>query len=172
MVHNCSGSVLGALFQRIQLPTFAATVELLACRKAMLFAKELRAMDCIFKGDAEVIIQAIRNKDSTRPEYGHVINDILSLARDFQFCSFSHVKCISNSKLFGFIFFITLNFHYLSLITYHSSLNFSHPFDIITQFSSLNIFHTISGPIPVSQCNFFFFFSFFVFVFSTQTHQS
>ena len=96
MVHNCSGSVLGALFQRIQLPTFAATVELLACRKAMLFAKELRAMDCIFKGDAEVIIQAIRNKDSTHPEYGHVINDVLSLARDLQFCSFSHVKCMGN----------------------------------------------------------------------------
>ena len=83
VVHNCSGSVLGALSQRIQLPTFVATVEFLACRKPMLFAKELRAMDCIFKGDAEVIIQAIRNKDSTRPEYGHVVNDVLSLARDF-----------------------------------------------------------------------------------------
>ena len=37
-----------------------------------------------------------RNKDSTHPEYGHVVNDVLSLARDFQFCSFSHVKCIGN----------------------------------------------------------------------------
>ena len=96
VVRNCLGSVLGALSQRIQLPAFAATVELLACRKAMLFARELRAMDCIFQGDTEVIIQAIRNKDSTHPEYGHVVNDVLSLARDFQFCSFSHVKCIGN----------------------------------------------------------------------------
>ena len=36
-------------------------------------------------------------------------------------------------------FFLSLNFH-------HSSLNFSHPFGIITQFPSLNIFHTICGP--------------------------
>ena len=166
MVHNCSGSVLGALFQRIQLPTFAATVELLACRKAMLFAKELRAMDCIFKGDAEVIIQAIRNKDSTRPEYGHVINDILSLASDFQFCSFSHVKCI----MFGFIFLITLNFHYSSLITHHSifhtrlasSPNFHH-----------SIFFTLFlGPYLSASATFYFLFSFFVFVFTNQTHQS
>ena len=73
--------------------------------------------------------------------------------------------------LFGFIFFITqfpsLVTRHLSLITHHSSLNFSHPFGIITQFPSLNIFHTICGPIPISQCNFFFsfllFLSFFFF---------
>ena len=64
--------------------------------------------------------------------------------------------------LFGFIFFITqfpsLVTRHLSLITHHSSLNFSHPFGIITQFPSLNIFHTICGPIPVSRYSFFFFF--------------
>ena len=48
VVRNCLGSVLGALSQRIQLPASTATVELLACRKAMLFARELTAMDCIF----------------------------------------------------------------------------------------------------------------------------
>ena len=35
---------------------------------------------------------------------------------------------------------------FLSLSTYHSSLNFSHPFGTITHFPSLNIFHTICGP--------------------------
>ena len=50
-------------------------------------------------------------------------------------------------------FFLSLNFH-------HSSLNFSHTFGIITQFPSLNIFHTIYRPIRVSQCSFFFFFFF------------
>ena len=40
----------------------------------------------------------------------------------------------------------SLNFRHSSLITHHSSLNFSHPFGIITQFLSLNIFHTIYGP--------------------------
>ena len=30
------------------------------------------------------------------PVYGHVITDVLSLATDFQFCSFSFVKRIGN----------------------------------------------------------------------------
>ena len=61
----------------------------------------------------------------------------------------------------------SLNFH-------HSSLNFSHLFGIITQFPSLNIFHTICGPHtsqPVQLFLYFFCF-FFCFVFSTQTHRS
>ena len=50
--------------------------------------------------------------------------------------------------------------HYSSLITHHLLLNFSHPFGIIIQFPSLNIFHTICGSIPVSRCSFFFFFQY------------
>ena len=159
MVHNCSGSVLGALFQRIQLPTFAATVELLACPKAMLFAKELRAMDCIFKGDAEVIIQAIRNKDSTRPEYGHVINDILSLARDFQIYSFSHVKCISNSGVVWIHFFD--HFQFSLLITqFFTPIWHHHPISITQYFSHYFWTHTCQS------VQLFLFFFLFLFLFS------
>ncbi|KAK9986630.1 hypothetical protein SO802_031581 [Lithocarpus litseifolius] len=96
VVRDCSGSVLGALSQRIQLPSSAAIVELLACRRVMLFAKELRITNYTFKGDAKVVLQEIWNKDSTHPEYGHVINDVLSLATDCQFCSFSYVKRVGN----------------------------------------------------------------------------
>ena len=47
-------------------------------------------------------------------------------------------------------------FHHSISITYHSSLNFSHPFGIITQFPSLNIFHTICGPYMSVGVTFFF----------------
>ena len=43
-----------------------------------------------------MIIKALRQKDSSHPEYGHVVQDVLFLANDFQFCSFSHVKRIGN----------------------------------------------------------------------------
>ena len=66
---------------------------------------------------------------------------------------FGWVGSKENKSLFGFIFSIT---QFPSLITHHSSLNFSHLFGIITQFPSLNIFHTICGPIPVSRYIFFF----------------
>ena len=52
---------------------------------------------------------------------------------------------------------VWLYFFYHSIfIIHHLSFNFSHPFGIIIQFPSLNIFHTICGPIPVSRCSFFF----------------
>ena len=119
-------------------------------------------------------------------------NDVyLSLIRKFivSYVSFSlsllimkdwHIHChVTSNEVLGFQFekqghqgavwfhfFLSLNFHYSTFITYNSSLNFSYPFGIITKFPSFNIFHTICGPIPVSRCNFFFFF------FSTQTHRS
>ena len=52
-------------------------------------------MQCIMEGDAEVIIKALQ-KDSSHQEFGHVIQDVLFLAIDFQSCCFSHVKCIGN----------------------------------------------------------------------------
>ena len=41
VVRNSTGAIIGALSQRIMMPSSAAIVELLACRKAMFFAKEL-----------------------------------------------------------------------------------------------------------------------------------
>ena len=55
-------------------------------------------------------------------------------------------------------------FHHPIFITHYLSLNFSHLFGIITQFSSLNIFHTICGTYMSIGVTFFFF--------STQTHRS
>ena len=49
-------------------------------------------LDCIFEGDAKVIVQAIRSLDSSHPEYGNVIRDVLQLVNFFSFCCFSHVK--------------------------------------------------------------------------------
>ena len=73
VVQNSTGAIIGALSQQIKMPSSVAIVELLACRKAMFFAKELGVVHCIVEGDAEVIIKALRQKDSFHPEYGHVI---------------------------------------------------------------------------------------------------
>ena len=96
VVRNSTGAVISALSQRIMMPSFAAIVELLACHKALFFAKDLGVVQCIMEGDAEVIIKALRQKDSSHLEYGHVIQDVLFLASDFQSCYFSHVKRIGN----------------------------------------------------------------------------
>ena len=96
VVHDSSGSVIGALFEWIPLPTSAATVEVLACRRALLFVKELSIFKCSLEGDAEVIIKALLAGDTNHPAYEHVINDAFVLADRFLFCSFSHVKRLCN----------------------------------------------------------------------------
>ena len=97
VIRDSCGSVIGALVERIPIPTSPAKVEVLACRRAMVFAKELNLMDIVFEGDAEQIIKALRAKEVHHPEYGHVLQDSLVLASDFWVCSFTHVKCVSNS---------------------------------------------------------------------------
>ena len=90
------GSIKAALSQRVPIPFSTATAEALACRRALEFAKEISALDCIFEGDAKVLTKAICMEDVSNPEYGHVIEDILVLVRDFHFSSFNHVKRSSN----------------------------------------------------------------------------
>ena len=63
----------------------------------MEFAKEIVVLHCVIEEDAEVITKAICNKDVSHPEYGHVIEDILVLARDFHFSSLCHVKRLGNA---------------------------------------------------------------------------
>ena len=60
VVRNSTGAVISALSQRIMMPSFAAIVELLACHKALFFAKDFGVVQCIMEGDAEVIIKALR----------------------------------------------------------------------------------------------------------------
>ena len=91
------GRVMGSLAERVLLPTSTATVETLACRRALLFAKELCIFDVVFEGDAELIIKALLGREVDHPEYGHVIQDSLVLAADFQFCKFDHVRHLGNS---------------------------------------------------------------------------
>ena len=50
------GEAIGALTMPIPLANSVATMEALACRRAVLFAKEIGLLDVIFEGDfAEVI---------------------------------------------------------------------------------------------------------------------
>ena len=50
---------IGALSERISIPTSAATVEALACLRALIFAKESSIFETVFEGDAKVVIKAL-----------------------------------------------------------------------------------------------------------------
>ena len=98
IIRDASGKVSRAIAQQIKNLISTATVEALACRRAMILAKDEGVLDCIFEGDAEtIIIKAILASDLSHPKYGHVINDILQLYIVFSYSSFSHVKHLGNS---------------------------------------------------------------------------
>ena len=71
-------------------------VEAIACHKAVQFAKELGLQKVTFEGDSSVVIDALSQGPGCLSLYGNVIDDILVLAADFQFCEFSHVKRVCN----------------------------------------------------------------------------
>lgn len=97
VIRDSHGLVIGALSKHILQPLSTATAEALACRRALTFAKELSIFESIIEGDVEVIVRALLVKDGSHPEYGHVLNDALSLIAEFHFCMFTHAKHLGNS---------------------------------------------------------------------------
>ena len=86
------GLVLAALTQQIPKPTSVEMVEVLAVRRALLFAKELGFQSLIVEGDSEVIINLINGGNMTQFEFGHILQDISFLCSFFSYVSFCHVK--------------------------------------------------------------------------------
>lgn len=73
VICDSSGQVVGALAERIPIPKFAATIEALACRRALTFAKELSIFEAKCEGDAEVIVRALLSREVEHLDYGHVL---------------------------------------------------------------------------------------------------
>ena len=61
---------------RIPLPQSVATVETLACKRAVQFAIEIGLHEVIFEGDAAMVIQAIKNREVDQSGHGHIVGDI------------------------------------------------------------------------------------------------
>ena len=69
-------AVTSALSMRISLPQSVATVETLACKRAVQFAIEIGLHEVIFEGDAAMVIQAIKNREVDQSAHGHIVGDI------------------------------------------------------------------------------------------------
>ena len=97
IIRDSVNSVIGALAERISLPSSVTTVEALACKRVVQFALELSVFDATIEGDAEIVSNALCEGGSNHPEFGLIINDSLRLASGFHFCNFAHVKRLGNS---------------------------------------------------------------------------
>ena len=91
VVWNEHGEVVAALAKQIPIPDSVFTLETLAARCAVLFARDLGLHHVVFEGDLESSIHAISNRLLLHSSCDHIIHDILLFSRSFQSFSFSHV---------------------------------------------------------------------------------
>ena len=61
VIHDHRGEIIGSLSLCIPLPPTITEVEALACRRAVLFAKELCLHEVLFEGDSQIVINALAN---------------------------------------------------------------------------------------------------------------
>nr|POE58151.1 putative ribonuclease h protein [Quercus suber] len=97
IIRDPASLVLAALSQKIPLPTSMETVEVIATRRALLFARELGFERVLVEGDSEVVINAIKEKSLISSDWGHILRDIHALSYSFSGISFLHVKRSGNS---------------------------------------------------------------------------
>nr|XP_023896666.1 uncharacterized protein LOC112008569 [Quercus suber]POE55647.1 hypothetical protein CFP56_44752 [Quercus suber] len=97
VIRNSSGQVIGALSDKIHLPSTVDDIEAIACRSAISFALEISVEEVVFEGDSETIIKALNSDSSCLSPFGHVIEDIRALALNFASCVFSYVKRQGNA---------------------------------------------------------------------------
>nr|POE82621.1 hypothetical protein CFP56_67106 [Quercus suber] len=87
VIRDHRGETIGSLSLCIPLPPTVAEVEALACRRAVLFAKELCLHEVLFEGDLQIVINPLAD-GRVEPIYGHIIVDILHKAAQLSFSKF------------------------------------------------------------------------------------
>ena len=97
VVRNSGGTIQGALSDRCCLPMTVDEVEALACRLAVHNAIQLGLEEAVFEGDSETITKALNSASPCLSSFGHIIDDVKSLALNFVSVSFIHVKRQGNA---------------------------------------------------------------------------
>ena len=92
IIRNDHGLVMVALTQVIPLPTSVEMVEVLAARRALIFAKELTFDQIILEGDSDIAICAVKSDVFSAASFGHILLDIKGLATHFRHVVFSHTR--------------------------------------------------------------------------------
>ena len=91
IVRSEHGEVVVALAKQIPIPDSVFTLETLAARRAVLFARDFGLHHVVFEGDSKSSIHAISNRLLLHSSCGHIIHDILLFSCSFQSFSFSHM---------------------------------------------------------------------------------
>ena len=79
VIQNENGEVMAALSEKIALPSSVEVLEMVAARRAAVFAAELGFQRVIFEGDAAGVIKALSMRDLALALAGHLVKDFMSI---------------------------------------------------------------------------------------------
>ena len=91
VIRNCKGELMAALSEKIQKPQSVVALDMLAARRATLFACECGFQQLSFEGDSKLVIKALGHGEMQHSSVGHILKDTMSYVSSFQSYSFSHV---------------------------------------------------------------------------------
>ena len=92
VLRDCEGQVLAALSEKVRLPASVEVLEMLAARRAALFARELGCSRVCFEGDAELVVKCLQSGSVSNALTGHLVKDFMSIRGYFQSSSIIHVR--------------------------------------------------------------------------------
>ncbi|XP_065623665.1 uncharacterized protein LOC136065005 [Quercus suber] len=92
VIRDSAGLIIGALSQKIKLPSSLVMVEVLAASQAISFVREISILRVVVEGNSLQVIKAINNTKSSKTSYGHIIDEIKLLSSSLPCCSFVHVR--------------------------------------------------------------------------------
>ena len=91
VVRDYMGQVVATMAEKFHKPQSVDSLEMLAARRAVIFAAELGLQECQFEGDSETVIKARKGCDLLHSSIGHLVKDTLILVNSFWSSSFSHI---------------------------------------------------------------------------------
>nr|POF00294.1 hypothetical protein CFP56_60087 [Quercus suber] len=97
VIRDNEGQLLAALSEKVRLPVTVEVLEMLAARRAALFAREFGFSWVCFEGDVELVVKCLQSGLVSNALTGHLVKDFMSIRWDFQSSSIIHVRQQGNN---------------------------------------------------------------------------
>ena len=110
VIQNENGEVMAALSEKIAFPSLVHILEMVAARRAAVFAVELDFQRVIFEGDAASVIKALSMRDLALALIGHFVKDFVSIAGSLRTFSFSHTRRQDNNVAHALVRGVSFSF--------------------------------------------------------------
>ena len=92
VIRNSQGLILASLSRLLPQAYTVVEVEALAVARALQFAAELDFKEAILEGDSEIIIKALKDKESSLTTHGLFIQDAKFISMSFTQLRYSHTR--------------------------------------------------------------------------------